>query len=44
MCVQRDVCISLSLVVCLRADIPYHQYITETTRKLYPIPFLPPPA
>ena len=41
MCVQRDVCISLFLAVFCLAEVPYQQYIAETTQKLYPVPFLP---
>lgn len=41
MCIKRDVCISFSLTTFSCADTFHQQYITETTQKLYPIPFLP---
>ena len=40
MCIKRNVCISFSVAAVYHADT-YQQYITETTQKLYPIPFLP---
>ena len=40
MCIKRDVCISL--LTLFHHTNTNQQYITETTQKLFPVPFMPP--